>query len=195
MKLEYSTLRSVRTQQFIIQYISVATSFHLQSHHQAILNHISIGTISSCAHFWGPKIFTIIGDYGYKCGCIYGNTIKTFQNSSTRFYCITKWVISEVLHNAYFLFENECILQNTFTGLKCNLHCALSQWSNNGDYIWRPVKTFCTINSFLRRKKYSVQKFWNDPCIYNTIFTPAVSYCYKHFGIAKNVHCYLMYLY
>jgi hypothetical protein len=29
-----------------------------------------------------------------------------------------------------FLFKNEFILQNTFTGLQCNLHCALSQRSN-----------------------------------------------------------------
>jgi hypothetical protein len=29
-----------------------------------------------------------------------------------------------------FLFKNEFILQNTFTGLQCNLHCALSLWSS-----------------------------------------------------------------
>ena len=29
-----------------------------------------------------------------------------------------------------FLYKNEFILQNTFTGLRCNLHCALSQRSN-----------------------------------------------------------------
>jgi hypothetical protein len=40
------------------------------------------------------------------------------------------WVISEVLHTVCFLFKNEFILQNTFTGFQCNLHCALSQWSN-----------------------------------------------------------------
>jgi hypothetical protein len=40
------------------------------------------------------------------------------------------WVISEVLHTVFFLFKNEFILQNTFTGLQCNFHCALSQWSN-----------------------------------------------------------------
>jgi hypothetical protein len=55
----------------------VATSFDLQSHHQAILNHISVGTLSSSAHFVDPKMFIIIRDYGYKCGGIYGNTIKT----------------------------------------------------------------------------------------------------------------------
>jgi hypothetical protein len=40
------------------------------------------------------------------------------------------WVISEVLHTVCFLFKNEFILQNTFIGLQCNPHCALSQWSN-----------------------------------------------------------------
>jgi hypothetical protein len=41
-----------------------------------------------------------------------------------------KWLISEVMHTVCFLFKNEFILQNTFTGRQCNLHCALSQWSN-----------------------------------------------------------------
>ena len=40
------------------------------------------------------------------------------------------WVISKVLHTVRFLLKNEFILQNKFTGLQCNLHCALSQWSN-----------------------------------------------------------------
>jgi hypothetical protein len=44
--------------------------------------------------------------------------------------CINTWVISKVLHTVCFLFKNEFILQNTFTGLQCNLHCALPQWSN-----------------------------------------------------------------
>jgi len=34
------------------------------------------------------------------------------------------WVISKVPHAVPFLFKNELILQNTFTGLPCNLHCA-----------------------------------------------------------------------
>ena len=34
------------------------------------------------------------------------------------------------LHTVCFLFKKEFILQNTFTGLQCNLHCALSQRSN-----------------------------------------------------------------
>jgi hypothetical protein len=54
----------------------MATSFDLQILHQAILNHISIGSLSSSAHFWDPKTSTIIKDYGYKCGGIYGKTIK-----------------------------------------------------------------------------------------------------------------------
>jgi hypothetical protein len=40
------------------------------------------------------------------------------------------WVISKVLHTVLFLFKNKFILQNTFTGLQCNLHCALSQQSS-----------------------------------------------------------------
>jgi hypothetical protein len=39
-------------------------------------------------------------------------------------------VILKVLHTVCFLFKNEFILQNTFTGLQCIRHCALSQWSN-----------------------------------------------------------------
>jgi len=43
---------------------------------------------------------------------------------------IITWVISKVLHTVRFLFKSKFILQNTFTGLQCNLHCALSQRSN-----------------------------------------------------------------
>jgi hypothetical protein len=68
---KYSTVRPVKTQQFIVRYISVATSFVLQIRHQAILSHNSSGTLSSGAHFWDPKMFTIIRGYGYKCGGIY----------------------------------------------------------------------------------------------------------------------------
>jgi len=45
------------------------------------------------------------------------------------------WVISKVLPTVPFLFKNEFILQNTFTGLQCNLHCALSQRSN----VWESL--------------------------------------------------------
>ena len=37
---------------------------------------------------------------------------------------------SKVLHTVLFLLKNEFILQNTFTGLQCNLHCDLLQRSN-----------------------------------------------------------------
>jgi uncharacterized membrane protein len=50
-------------------------------------------------------------------------------------FCFFMWVISEVLHTVCFLFKNEFILQNTFTGLQCNLHRALSQWSN----VWESL--------------------------------------------------------
>jgi len=36
----------------------LATSFDLQSQHQAILNHINIGTLSGSAHIWDPKMLT-----------------------------------------------------------------------------------------------------------------------------------------
>jgi hypothetical protein len=57
------------------------------------------------------------------------------QNSSSQnlFYFtqfthpINTWVTSKVLHTVCFLFKNVFILQNTFTGLQCKLHCALSQ--------------------------------------------------------------------
>jgi hypothetical protein len=45
------------------------------------------------------------------------------------------WVISKDLHTVRFLFKNEFILQNTFTGLQCNLHCALSQQFN----VWESL--------------------------------------------------------
>ena len=43
---------------------------------------------------------------------------------------VNTWVISKVLHTVCFLFKYEFILQNTHTGLQCNLHCALSQRSS-----------------------------------------------------------------
>jgi hypothetical protein len=47
----------------------------------------------------------------------------------------TEWFLrnkskSGGLHAVCFLFKNEFILQNTFTGIQYNLHCALSQRSN-----------------------------------------------------------------
>jgi len=42
------------------------TSFDLQSHHQAILNHISRGIVSGSAHLWDPKVFTLIKIVGIK---------------------------------------------------------------------------------------------------------------------------------
>jgi len=33
----------------------LATSFDLQSHHQIILNRISVGILSGSAHVWDPK--------------------------------------------------------------------------------------------------------------------------------------------
>ena len=56
----------------------------------------------------------------YICVCIY---IYIYTHTHT-------WVISKVLHTVRFLFKNEFILQNTYIGHQCNLHCALSQRSN-----------------------------------------------------------------
>ena len=53
----------------------------------------------------------------------------------------TTWVISKVPHTVRFLFKNEFILQNTFTGLQCNLHCALPQRSNVFGKFCIPVRT------------------------------------------------------
>jgi hypothetical protein len=59
------------------------------------------------------------------------------------------WVISKVLHTVCFLFKNDFILQNTFTGLQCNLHCALSQRSNvlgkSCIPVWTPSLLICLI--------------------------------------------------
>jgi hypothetical protein len=46
------------------------------------------------------------------------------------------WVISKVLHTVRFLLKNEFILQNTFTGSQCNLHCALSQCPTFGQVLY-----------------------------------------------------------
>jgi hypothetical protein len=54
------------------------------------------------------------------------------------------WVILKVLHTVCFLFKNEFILQNTCTGLQCNLHCALSQRSN----VWESL-VFLFVDSFV----------------------------------------------
>jgi len=56
----------------------------------------------------------------------------TFVTFKTKFYNLfdNTWVISKVLPTVRFLFKNELILQNTFTGLQYNLRCALSQRSN-----------------------------------------------------------------
>jgi len=49
---------------FIFKYLNKVTSFDLQSHNQAILNYISIGTLSGSAHLWDPEIFTLIKPVG-----------------------------------------------------------------------------------------------------------------------------------
>ena len=51
--------------------------------------------------------------------------------------CKSTCVISKVLNMVRFLFKNEFIFQNTFTGLQCNLHCGLSQRSN----VWAKNKS------------------------------------------------------
>ena len=45
---------------FIFKYVNKATTFDLQSYHQAILNHISVGTLSGSAQLWDRKVFTVI---------------------------------------------------------------------------------------------------------------------------------------
>jgi hypothetical protein len=58
---------------------------------------------------------------------------ELYKHATKRF--LHTWVISKVLHTVCFLFKNEFILQNTFTSLQCNLHCALSQRSN----VWESL--------------------------------------------------------
>jgi hypothetical protein len=58
-----------------------------------------------------------------------------------------RWVTSEVLQTVCFLFKNEFILQNTFTGLQCNLHCALSQWSDVWAILYSCLDAF-VVDSF-----------------------------------------------
>ena len=50
----------------ILKYVNKAPSFNLQSHHQAILNHIIIGILSGSAHLWDPKMFKLINIVGIK---------------------------------------------------------------------------------------------------------------------------------
>ena len=46
---------------FIFKYVDKVTSSDLQSHHQAILNHINIGILSGNAHIWDPQMLNILG--------------------------------------------------------------------------------------------------------------------------------------
>jgi len=41
----------------------LATSFDLQSHHQAILNYTNVGTLCGSAHIWDPKMFTFLTNF------------------------------------------------------------------------------------------------------------------------------------
>jgi hypothetical protein len=70
--------------------------------------------------------------------CLFEMTMKHvlfFIDKSPSLIFLNTWVISKVLHTVCFLFKNEFILQNTFAGLQCNLHCALSQRSN----VWESL--------------------------------------------------------
>jgi hypothetical protein len=55
---------------------------------------------------------------------------------------VNTWIISEVLHTVCFLFKNEFVLQNTSTGLQCNLRCALSQRSNFRKVLYSRLDAF-----------------------------------------------------
>ena len=50
----------------LLSICKLATSFDLQSHHQDILNHISVGILSGSAHVWDPKDVYRIKTYGIK---------------------------------------------------------------------------------------------------------------------------------
>jgi hypothetical protein len=50
----------------LLSICELATSFDLQSHYQAILNHISVGILSGSAHVWDPKNVYRIKTYSIK---------------------------------------------------------------------------------------------------------------------------------
>ena len=79
----------------------------------------AIGTILELLVCWGMTSYSVI-NWHHCFGRI--RCLHTPQKHITSF--------QKILHTVGFLFENEFILQNTFTGLQCNLHCALSQRSN-----------------------------------------------------------------
>jgi hypothetical protein len=55
---------------------------------------------------------------------------------------IITWVISKVLHTVCFLLKNEFILQNTFTGLHCNLHCLYHSGTTFGKVLYSCLVAF-----------------------------------------------------
>jgi hypothetical protein len=75
------------------------------------------------------------------------------------------WVISKVLHTARFLFKYEFILQNTFTGLQCNLQCALSKscvpvWTPS--LLMRLITRVTSLDtSSMLRKRFPQSGFFN----------------------------------
>jgi hypothetical protein len=70
-----------------------------------------------------------------------GHLVRHFLNASEAFpteWFLQFWEQVKVWRTepiVSFLFKDEFILQNTFTDLQCNLHCALSQRSN----VWESL--------------------------------------------------------
>jgi hypothetical protein len=93
-----------QTQQFIAWYIS-GDWFRLISHHQAILNHSSIGTLSSSAHFWDPRMFTINNLGSQKFALLLNVPILLWFRMAWWWFCKSK-LVATLIHQAV----NCCVL-------------------------------------------------------------------------------------
>jgi hypothetical protein len=87
--------------------------------------------------YWTWTVISVTIGFEFLCVTLMNFSFRGFKRcrvlkESFLFY---KWVISKVLQTVYFLFKNEFVLQNTFTGLQCNLHFALLQRSN----VWESL--------------------------------------------------------
>ena len=86
-------------------------------------------------HCENLRFYTLIHCWRFMITAYHSQTDSCNSGSQGLSIFCSTWVISKVLHTVRYLFKNEFILQNTFTGLQCNLHCALSQRSN----VWASI--------------------------------------------------------
>ena len=64
--LNYSRVRSVKTQLIYSQIASMTTCFDSQSHHEVNLEPRLFRYIKKQCTFWDPKTFTAVGERGHK---------------------------------------------------------------------------------------------------------------------------------